>query len=873
MQLNKKNSFLVLCYSLLLIATGYAEAVSRRNTLLNSTELPETPIEPSDKQQNISPIDDTTSFDQIMEDVSIEDEGTRDTGLETFEQGEEDSDHAGQELGGPAQNSFRMGHYEDIDVSNKRTISPRIIYPTDATDDSDDKIEVNLEGADLQNVLDWISSVMHVTFLSDDNIVPSGKYKPSGHAITFTTHTPLTKKRVWDLFMSWLDMVGLAAVPGAHTDFYKIVTTTDDKAPLYANRSPLPSYINVHWKDLPDNDMRIRYVYLLENTTVAILQDIIKSFRSNTGVFQPLQEQNGFILTDKAANVRSIMHIVEELDKVSMPEGLAVLRLKHADADDVKKMYDALTESEKKGSVAERLFGAKKTSTEMFFPVDTRLIAEKRTNSLIVLGTREGIEKVENFIKQHIDKDVELPYSPLYVYELQYASAKDVAAILTKTTAYERQNPASQLGGVRDGDKFFKPMTFIAEESGNRLLISADKEDYFHIREVIKKIDVKQPQIGIEVLVLDVTENKNKELGTVLRNKQPDVIGQTIEYQTSGLPSNGLLQGPVVNQAQGLITNLISLAIGQQAGSTLVSLGTAATQGVWGLFKILETYAHTTILSQPFLITTNNYPSTINFGETRRVVTATVSSTSVAQAFDDYSAFLQVDIKPLINSDGIINLDVCVQVNSFVSQNQNDATRNIQTVTTNANIGNGEVLALGGFVRQDTSDVEARVPILGSIPLIGWLFKNKVQIRTKNNLLIFISPRIIEPHLDGSTGQYTQHKAEVGKEIIFGTTRPQDKRDPIHRWFLGDHRTPEIDQVNAFVNRGKTPGHMDIRASKMYENRTTPLDMTCPEPRRQANNTTSKTDTKTPILISQPDKHAKRSIVAFMPNDSSKEAA
>jgi general secretion pathway protein D len=871
MQFNLKNNIILWCA--LCAFTGYTHGLARKNKnmLLASADaqviIPEGAL---DQEPDFSAAPDELEPSQ----EHVHTVHSADEEAQNFF--EHESKKAIQKVDNGA---FRMGHYEDYDTQNKRIITPTIVYPRSATDDPDDKIEVNLEGADLQNVLDWISSVMHVTFLSDDNIVPSGKYKAAGHAITFTTHTPLTKKRVWDLFMSWLDMVGLAAVPGAHTDFYKIVTSTDDKAPLYANRSPLPSYINVHWNNLPNNDMRIRYVYLLENTTVAMLQDIIKSFRSNTGVFQPLQEQNGFILTDKAANVRSIMHIIEELDKVSMPEGLAVMRLKHADAEDVKKMYDALTETEKKGSVAERLFGAKKQSTEMFFPVDTRLIAEKRTNSLIVLGTREGIEKVEKFIKLHIDKGVELPYSPLYIYELQYASAKDVADILTKVTAYDRQNPASMLGGVRDGDKFFKPMTFIAEgePGGNRLLISADKEDYFHIREVIKKIDVKQPQIGIEVLVLDVTAHNSKELGTSMRNKRPDTIGQSIQYQVSGLPRNGALTGPVVTNLTttgpnvGLLANLISLATGQSPGSTLVSLGTAATQGVWALFKVLETYAHTTIVSQPFLLTTNNYPSQIKFGETRRVATATISSTSVAEAFDDYSAFLQLDVKPLINSEGFINLTVSVQVNSFVPGVTSDNTRNIQTINTSANVGNGEVLALGGLIRHDDTGVEARVPILGSIPIVGWFFKNKVKTHDKKNLLIFISPRIIEPRLEGGVGPYTHHKAEVGKESVFNSMRPQDKRDPIHRWFFGDHRAPNVDQVNAFVDRGATPERIDVRTSIMYENRTTPLDMTCPPvPYAGAAAVPQK---QTEFLAAPLNKDKRRSIVAFMPHDGSKEAA
>lgn len=857
---------IVLIYSIVVPAACSAKRTKRKNTLLASTQkdtlgqvLPPSEVIPirstpvkitqANAPQNLT----ETTPNDLEQDIEAQDESL-DYRL------------------GSKENGFRKGHYSDIALQNRSEISPKIVYPRDASDDIEDKIEVNLEAADLQNVLDWISSTMHVSFLSDDNINPSGKYKAGGHSITFKTNTPLTKKKVWDLFLSWLDMVGLAVVPGSHTDFYKIVSTTDDKAPLYANRSPLPSYINVHWKDLPENDTRIRYVYLLENTTVAMLQDIIKSFRSNTGVFQPLQQQNGFIITDKAANVRSIMNIIEELDKVSMPEGLAVIKLKHADAEDVKKMYDALTEAEKKGSVAERLFGAKKTSTELYFPVDTRLIAEKRSNALIVLGTRDGIEKVERFIKTHIDKDIELPYSPLYVYELQYANAKDVAEILTKVTAYDRQSAAAQHGGVRDGDKIFKPMTFIAEQSGNRLLISADKEDYFYVREIIKKIDVKQPQIGVEVLVVEVNANDNKELGASLRSKRPGITGHSIDYQTSGLPRGSQLTSPIVDMSKNLVANLIGLAVGQQPGSTLVSLGTSGsdgTCGVWALFKILQTYAHTTILSQPFLITTNNYPATIQFGETRRVASATVQATASATSFQDYDANLQLDIVPLINEDGIINITATIQVNSFIG-GTDDATaaRNIQTLQTNANVGNTEILALGGLTRRDTDEQEARVPILGSLPLVGWFFKNKIKSHRKKNLLIFISPRIIEPRLGGGVGAYTDHKSELAKETLAQTHRPSDHRDPIHRWFFKDHIPEQAAVVDAFVDKGVSDECIDVRTSQMYKDRTTPIEKGCPEPRLKTKKANANAIKTSDILTARPDMSRKRSLVAFVPNDS-----
>ncbi|MEX0940322.1 MAG: secretin N-terminal domain-containing protein [Candidatus Babeliales bacterium] len=706
-----------------------------------------------------------------------------------------------------------MEHNPMQDIICKPCLSP---YPLTATDDPNNLIEVNLENTDLANLLNWISDTFEVNFLTDDAIqpLPTGGKTVAGNKITFKTHKPLTKKQVWNLFLTFLDFFGFGLVEGTIPNLYKVRPTAIN-APGSVNRSPLDSYINIHWEDLPDNDTHIRYIYFVRNTTLATIQGIVDAFRSTTATLKPLQDLNAFVLTDKASNIRSLMQIVTELDSIASPEAMSVLKLKNADAEDVVKLYNNLTKFEDPRGLAARILGPKKTSPSVYFPETTRLIAERRNNILIILGDIESIKKVEEFIINHIDVELKVPYSPLYVYELQYASAGDIASILTDVTRFAQGTAAAQTGGVREGDKYLQPMTFKAEPSGNRLLIKAEKEDYLKVRDIIKQLDVRQPQIAIEVLIVNVISADNKEIGVQIRNKNSNTINGSLDFQTSGFPlAGGNRAAPVINPTTGsIMADLIQLARNQTPGATLISISNAAS-GVWAIFKLLQNHAHTNLISNPFLITTNKYQSEVSIGETRRVMTGIVKGATDTPVFDDVTANLTLRITPQINTIGMINLEISISIDNFIdTADPTSANRNTKTVVTNANVGNQQVLALGGLLETVQNESLSKVPILGDIPLVGWFFKNRVKVKRKDNLLIFISPRIVEPRLAGGINQYTKDKATSAKESLCGLRHPAEMRDPIHKWFFNDVINENTEYVDNFLAKQNPEQCIDIPES------------------------------------------------------------
>ena len=663
-------------------------------------------------------------------------------------------------------------------------IEPVIVeMPIVENEEDEDSIDLNFENADLQNFVKQIEDIFEVTFLSDDALqpVPKDKKVIKNNKISFKSNVPLTKKEAWNLFITFLDIAGFAVIPQANPKTYRI-TTIDN-----ARKSALPTFIGVDYTTLPDTDELIRYVYFLENAPVDTIIAIIDPLRSpsSQGLIA-LREHKGFILTDKSYNIKMLMKIVKELDKVSIPQAMSVLKLRNAEATVVEGLYKELLPKE---DTTSRFF-TKKQPTSLYFPENTNIIADPRTNTLILLGPKNAIQKIEDFIVKYIDVELDQAYSPLYTYQLKYAEAKVMADIMNKVTSYEQGTEKGKYGGVRGVDQYMRPMTFIAEESTNKLIIKGYYDDYLKAKKVIETLDKNQPQAAIEVLIVELDITDTKSLGAQIRSKQPGpngLLGNNVKFQTSGLygTSKIVTSNPPSSGTNTLLGNLVNLVTGAVPGTSLLTLGTDAF-GVWGIFQALQSVTDTEVVANPFILASNNTKATVSIGEERRIVTQTVVGTTNQNAFDADDANLAVSVTPQINSDGMIALNVHVEYNQFTNSNQNDATQIQRTIDTNAIVANKEVIALGGLIRDQVTNVESKVPVLGDIPILGCFFKNKQKVVITTSLLVLISTRIIEPHEEKEIELFSNEHVNGYQQTIREMDDLYENRDPIYRMFFQD---------------------------------------------------------------------------------------
>ncbi len=677
------------------------------------------------------------------------------------------------------------------------------------TGEENDLLTIHFVDADLTNFVKFIEQKYDVKFLMDDDIqpTPQGGKNVLGNKISFKSNVPMTRKQVWDLFLTLLDLSGLAVVPGPSTKILRI-TTSDPKSPLSSNKGPLPTFIGTDPDLLPDNDARIRYIYFVENTSVAIIKSVMDAMRSaSSSSVIDFPELRAIILTDKASTIKSLMKIVVELDRVNMPEMISVIKLKNADADKIAALYKALTEdgSQPSSPFGPRFATARRASSTTYFPEGTRIIPYIEKNKIVILGTKAAIEKIENFIKS-FDQEITAPYSPLNIIQLKFIDATTTAQIITDATKFQQTTAAGMTGGVRGGEKYFKPVTITPEATSNSLIINADYEDYKKIQELVNKLDREQPQVAIKVLILDVDITDNKYFGTQLRNKIPGVapfIGKNTNFQNTGI--TGVVQNPNGTGATRLLGDLINVVSGAAAGTTFVSLGNDI-YGVWGMLQMLQNFTKVSLVADPFLVATHKHQARIAIGQTRRVLAAQVvgGSSTTADSIMDLPANLEVKLTPLINYDGTVYLDVNVTLQQFTSTDPTSGDRTEKTVATSALVADREVLALGGLVRTQTTATQSKFPLLGDIPFIGWLFKNKNKVATKSSILILISPELIMPDDADAVEDFTARKMNVTRDLLKSMRRKYEQRDPVYRWVFDDKQKEQKDKelvaIDKFAN-------------------------------------------------------------------------
>lgn len=702
-------------------------------------------------------------------------------------------------------------------------------------------VALNFEDASLTNLLSYMEVVHDVKFISDDIVAAAAaKGTPAGglagHKISFRTNKNLTRKESWNLFLTFMHMAGLDVIPMPQQHFYRVVALAK------ANLEPIPAYIGVDSSILPDSDMMVRFVYFTRNIDPTKIQPLLKTMQSGSAKCDVYGELKALVFTDRANSIKSLMKIVTELDRAVLPEVVSVVKLKRTNVDDVIKLYATLKPSGagSGGQQVQKVWAqSKKESSMDYFPSDVILQGDPRTNSLIILGSQKDVQRLEEFVTKYIDISVDRGAPPIFTYHLEYTNASDILKVLNTMIKYNASiKPAGQYGGVRDGVKYFQTMNIVADSFTNSLIINSTLEDFEALKPLIKELDVPQRQIGLEVLIVQVSDTDIKTLGAQVSGPNglgtPVVgastfgptFGQSMSGQTSGVPSETpiVVTGGQTGQDDFSIKSSLAQLLGNPAlnevGSVLVTFG----QPIWAIFKVLKTITSTHLVANPFVVVSSNSTATVTSGEQRRLVSGEVVSVggTTTRGYTPVNATLTVNITPQINKDNMVNLNINVNQSTFTqAQSSSDPTTqgspiNSNVVQTAVSIANGQTLVLGGVMSEQTVTSTSAVPLLENIPIVGWFFKGKTRKISRNHFMIFVCPRVLDPLTDRSTiDQYSKYKlGEVQDhlDLIDQNDWFASAKDPVQKAFFGPNNTPSLQQLytsDKFEKRKRLDGKID----------------------------------------------------------------
>jgi len=610
--------------------------------------------------------------------------------------------------------------------------------------------------ADITDVVKAISDLTGKNFIVDPQV--RGK-------VTIIAPSRITVAEAYKAFLSALAINGLAVVPG--DGFYKI------KQARAAQRDNIDTFSGAYY---PSSDQMITRIVKLKYISADEVNKQLRILTGKDGEIVAYTPTNSLIISDYGANMDRIMKILEQLDVQGFEEQMEVIRVKFARAKDIADLVDQIiNKGDKKnqfgGGVPRfRPPGAPESGGGTGAEVYSLVVPDERTNSIIVVGNKAGIEKIRRLVAR-----LDYPMRPdeqggFFVYRLRHAEAEPLATMLNgiATESKKSQDQANQAqksilpmgptGAVQVGPSataiFGGDVKISADKSTNSLVIVASKQDYETVRNLIAKIDVAKDQVFIKAVIMEMNTNVADTWGFTFYKFQKDTNGVGRIGVGGQNLKNIMNPGDDAGAVLGFGTSgLVKLKIAGQD---------VEVPSLSAFLNVVKQTADVNILSTPQIMALNNEESMIEVGAKVPVSkndSATTAGT-VASSITRENVTTKLQITPYISPDTDavkmkIEQDVAEVINvpqlgGAAELAKNSLATSTRKIKTQIVVHSGDTAVLGGLMKdRDQNDV-TKVPILGDIPILGWLFKSQGKKKIKDNLMVFITPKIVRTQADSA---------------------------------------------------------------------------------------------------------------------------
>ena len=579
---------------------------------------------------------------------------------------------------------------------------------TPAMAQADDSWKINLKNADIREFVTQISAITGKSFIIDPRVKAD---------VTVISNVNMDEESVYQLFLSVLQVHGFAAVSAGSV--IKIVQT------VLAKQSSNPD----DFVDDLESEELVTRVITVTNAPSEEMVKVLRPLIPQYGHIAALSEPNVLIISDHASNINRLVEIINRVDIADSLE-VAIINLKEAWVEDMVKLLEELAPDQ----IGKSAKGPNRIS----------IVASERTNSLVIKGERYTLARVKALVDQ---LDVPANRSgTIKVIQLSHSDATKMAEILSNLISSKSKSSEDSMVEV----------SIQADEAINALVIRADPSNMIDLIGIIESLDVRRMQVLIEAAIVEVTSDFSQQLGSEL------AVGDA----STGTTPLGLTapSGTLAQILQGLAapSGLISppSSFGE---SPLIAGGKVSTTGTSFAFivKALAANSDVNLLSTPSITTMDNEEAKIVVGQnvpfrTGSTVTGSQGTTNPFTTIQREDVGLTLEVTPHINSDSLVRLLIHQEVSEvdassltvIGSEAAADLITNKRTIDTTILVENGEVIILGGLIRDKETQAESRVPLLGSIPGLGVLFRSRTKNIEKQNLLVFLRPTVLTSGAD-----------------------------------------------------------------------------------------------------------------------------
>jgi general secretion pathway protein D len=576
-------------------------------------------------------------------------------------------------------------------------------------------ITANFKDADITQIAEAVSAATGKSFIIDPRVRAQ---------VTMLSSAPMSPAAFYEAFLSILQVYGFIAVPAGN-----VVKILPD-----ANARQFPS------TDLPDHvsatsDEIVTQVLDVRNVSAAQLVPILRPMVAQYGHLAAYPAGNILIITDHASNVNRMIRIIRRIDQVGTQE-VEIVPLTNASASEIVRVVNSLYQ------------GAAATEGAAI-----KVVADDRSNSVLIGGEQAQRLRLRALVA-HLDTPLGASGDTRVRY-LHYANAEKLAPKLKEQiTGIAQATPGAAGAGAKGGSPLAaaeKSAMVWADPTNNALVITAPPKIMRAVMDIVDKLDIRRPQVLVEAIIAEVDQDKNAELGV---NWAAFSKGSNVPVGSFVSPVGGTsivdLAAAIQNPANASTTLLqgTTLGIGRIAGT---GVNFAA------VLRAIRGDTNTNVIATPSAVTMDNQEAELKVAQEVPFITGQYTNTAAStggvtgginpfQTIQRQEVGTILKVTPTISPEGsAVIMKISIESSSIGQKPAGavDLVTNKRTITTNVLIEDGGVVVLGGLIEDNSVKGENRVPYLGNIPILGLLFKTRNATSTKNNLIMFIRPKIL----------------------------------------------------------------------------------------------------------------------------------
>ena len=582
---------------------------------------------------------------------------------------------------------------------------------------------LNYEDVDIKKVTQDIAQFSKKTIILDPRV--KGR-------ISIYSNANLNRNQVWDVYLRTIQVNGFSAI--SEGGFVRIVP--DNEATRDNNISQISSSGDYQTLVIP-----------LENRSIEEVLPMIKPITGRQAHLSSIASINSILIVDRVSNVERIAKLISDLDKNNSAI-ISIIKLTNLSSIEAARILEKLKSQNN--------------------PTLSKFVAIPFTPSnSIIISANEYVTANINQTLKSLDRDVKSDDSIDVVY-LKYAKSSDIAAILNSVSG----------SFISDDDDGIKTV-ITHHEKTNSLIISSAEANLATIRNIISQLDIRRAQVLVEAIIVELSETAANSLGvqTIFNGTDKDSVPIGVTRFGGSGPDLLSIVGSAADETDVNLSSTASASLLNTQG-LIAGFGdlTSGKDNFVGIINAITQDSNSNILATPSLMAMDNELATSIIGQEIPITTGESLGTNNSNPFRTTSrqeVGIKLEVTPQINEGSSVVLQIKIEVSGVagVPMSGIDIITNKRAIETTALVDNNQIIVLGGLVDEDTQDSVSKVPVLGSVPILGRLFQSSSKTTVKKNLMVFLRPTIITDSQSATSASSDKYNYIKARQILTGESQ------------------------------------------------------------------------------------------------------